>query len=55
MRINFSTAADGSLTEGLTEIANLHNTELTLASKDVLVVSSHGVRVLNGARATSMK
>lgn len=36
-------------------LSNINDTELTIATKDVVVVLSHGLCVVNGAAATMMK
>lgn len=42
-------------TEGDSNIANFNDTELALAPKDVVLVLTHGVRVLPGATSAIMK
>ncbi len=51
----FSHAADGAFPVGLTNLTNFVDTELTIASKDVVVNVTHGVCGVNGATSTIIK
>lgn len=46
-------SADG--TERSTDNANFNDTESTLASKDVVLIVTHGMCVVNGATSTIIK
>ncbi len=51
-----SPTSDGAFTLSLDpNITSLSDTELALASKDVLLILTHGVCVVNGAAATMIK
>ncbi len=55
VHLDFSHAADGAFHGGLAVSTNLVDTELTIASKDVVVNVTHGVRGVNGATSTIIK
>lgn len=52
--VDFHTPADGTEI-GMTNLADLNDTESTLAPKDVVLVVTHGLKVLNGATPTMIK